>query len=230
MTISFENCWYKEVCNKRTTCSASCPRFSQMSFLVENSNLPSKLRYPVSLEPAKRDLDKFYQLQDIKDDIVNFVSKGENLYLYSKNFGNGKTTWAAKLMLKYFNEVWPSNGYRIRGLFIPVTEFLVSLKQNITLKDQATYKLYENIRKVDLVIWDDIGVTGASPMELEALYALINHRISAGLSNIFTGNLDGDTMNMALGPRLCSRIWNGTYRIEFRGEDRRNNGFVTNSK
>ena len=230
MSILVEDCWYRDVCNKRDDCSASCVRFSQMKFLVENSNLPSRLCYPASLEPAKCDLEKFYQLLDIKNNIVQFVEQGQNLYLYSKNFGNGKTTWAAKLLLKYFNEVWPSNGFRVRGLFIPVTEFLVNLKQNITLKDQGIYKLYESIRRVDLVVWDDIGVTGASPMELEALYALINYRISSGLANIFTGNLDGDAMHSALGPRLCSRIWNGTIRVEFRGEDRRNNGFIANSK
>lgn len=102
------------------------------------------------------------------------------------------------------------------------------MKHNITLKDKDIYHLYEQIKNVDLVIWDDIGVTGATAIELESLYALINHRLTAGRSNIYTGNLDDKELAEFLGPRLASRIWNNSTRIELLGEDRRND-FTTDN-
>lgn len=228
--IKHEDCWYINACNKANTsyCSDACIRFGQIRYLIQNSRIPEKLSYPAVLEPTMCDLDAFYQLQDIKNSIVKFVDAGNNLYLYSHNWGNGKTSWSLKLMLKYFDSIWPTNGYQVRGLFIPVTEFLVEMKHNITLKDKDIYHLYEQIKNVDLVIWDDIGVTGATAIELESLYALINHRLIAGRSNIYTGNLDDKELAEFLGPRLASRIWNNSTRIELLGEDRRND-FTTNN-
>lgn len=222
--IKHEDCWYINACNKANTphCSDACIRFGQIRYLIQNSRIPEKLSYPAVLEPTMCDLDAFYQLQDIKNSIVEFVDAGNNLYLYSHNWGNGKTSWSLKFMLKYFDRIWPTNGYQVRGLFIPVTEFLVEMKHNITMRDKDVYHLYEQIKSVDLVIWDDIGVTGATAIELESLYALINHRLAAGRSNIYTGNLDDKELAEFLGPRLASRIWNNSTRIELLGEDRRN--------
>ena len=228
--LTSADCWYKESCGLYGTeaCSCSCVRFSQVKYLIQNSGLPRRLQFPVPLEPVEKDLDAFYRLQDIKNNVIDFVSDGNNLYIFSNNFGNGKTTWSAKILLKYFDQVWSCNGYRIRGLFVPVTEFLVELKQNITLKDSDVYEAYNRLKSVDLVVWDDIGVTGLSPMDLETLYALINHRIQSGLSNIFTGNLTEQELENTLGPRLKSRIWNASECIEFVGEDRRHGSIANN--
>ena len=108
-----ENCWYKNVCNFYDTelCDNHCIRFSQMKHLIETSNLPKTLCYPIELEPQVIDLASFVCLAQIKDDIVNFVKNGENLYIFSANPGNGKTTWTAKLLLKYFEQVWSTNAY-----------------------------------------------------------------------------------------------------------------------
>lgn len=219
-----DNCWYKENCNlwNGSKCNNSCIRFSQFKYLVKNSRLPGRLSYPITLEPNECDLDAFYKLQNIKDNIVEFVNEGKNLYIYSKSFGNGKTSWASKIMLKYFDNIWSSNGYRTRALFIPVTEFFIELKQNLTLRNERVYQLFEMIKRVDLVVWDDIGISGVSAMDLENFYSLLNFRINAGLSNIYTGNLNKQEMEQCLGPRLTSRIWNGSLRVEFLGEDRRN--------
>lgn len=219
-----ENCWYRNSCelSQGNKCNSSCIRFSQFKHLVMTSRLPNKLSYPIALEPAKCDLKAFYELQKIKDNIVEFVDNGRNLYIHSKFFGNGKTTWASKIMLKYFDSIWPSNGYRTRAIFIPVTEFFVELKQNLTLRNEDTYRLFEKIKTVDLVVWDDIGISGVTAMDLENFYSLLNYRISAGLSNIYTGNLNEKEIKDSLGPRLLSRIWNCSVRVEFLGEDRRN--------
>ena len=107
-------CWYTSVCGKYETpeCNASCIRYMEMDYLMQNSGIPRNRQYAVLLTPSKKDVQAFVTLKEIKDDIINFVENGESIYIYSDNFGNGKTTWAIKLMQKYFDDIWVGNGFR----------------------------------------------------------------------------------------------------------------------
>lgn len=218
-----ENCWYKSVCNLYNTdaCDTHCIRFSQMKYLIESSNLPKTLCFPVELEPQMIDLASFVQLAQIKDDIVDFVKNGENLYIFSANPGNGKTTWTAKLLLKYFEQIWSTNAYSERGLFISVTDFLVNMRLSGYNNNASNLAMMQKIKSIDLVVWDDIAVTELTAQDLDILYSLINYRILNGLSNIFTGNLNNEQLYAILGPRMYSRIWENSIRVEFMGMDRR---------
>ena len=217
-----ENCWYKNVCNLYNTdvCDKHCIRFSQMKHLIESSNLPKTLCFPIELEPQMIDLASFVQLAQIKEDIVDFVKGGENLYIFSANTGNGKTTWTAKLLLKYFEQVWSTNAYAERGLFISVTDFLINIRLS-GYNNSNNLSMMQKIKSVDLVVWDDLAVTELTAQDLDVLYSLINYRIMNGLSNIFTGNLNDEQLFSVLGPRMHSRIWENSIRVEFKGNDRR---------
>lgn len=217
-----ENCWYRCVCSLYSTddCDKHCIRFSQMKHLIESSNLPKTLCFPIELEPQMIDLASFVCLAQIKDDIVNFVKNGENLYIFSANPGNGKTTWTAKLLLKYFEQVWSTNAYSERGLFVSVTDFLISMRLS-GYNNTANLALMQKIKSIDLVIWDDIAVGELTAQDLDLLYSLINSRIMNGLSNIFTGNLNDEQLLSILGSRMHSRIWESSIRVEFKGTDRR---------
>lgn len=217
-----ENCWYKNVCPLYDTydCDKYCIRFSQMKHLIESSNLPKTLCFPIELEPQIIDLPAFMKLADIKDNIVDFVKNGENLYIFSANAGNGKTTWTAKLLLKYFEQVWSTNAYSERGLFISVTDFLIDIRLS-GYNNSNNISLLQKIKSLDLVVWDDIAVGELTAQDLDILYSLINSRITNGLSNIFTGNLNEEQLLNVLGPRMYSRIWKNSTRVEFKGNDRR---------
>lgn len=213
-----EDCWYKEVCNNE--CTSSCIRYNEMKFLMEHSNLPRSKQRPQLLKPDKCDYDAFCRLGDIKSDIEAFVENGENLYLYSQTTGNGKTTWAIKLLLKYFDKVWAGNGFRVRGLFIHVPTFLAQLK-NFNSIDSKFEDIKNLLYDVDLVIWDDIASSDLSKYDLSQLITYIDQRLLGDKSNIFTSNLDKVGLENALGQRLTSRIWNSDNVIELKGGDRR---------
>lgn len=218
-----EACWYKGVCNlyKTEDCNPACPRFMEMDYLMKHSGIPKNRQYPTYLVPDPRDREAFLDLKDIKDDIVNFVEQGENLYLYSSNFGNGKTTWAIKLLQAYFNRIWPGNGFRIRGLFIHAPSFLTKTKQIIRTPDDDFEALKNILPFVDLVIWDDIASTKLGDYDHANLLTYIDQRVLSGLSNIYTGNLGQEDLVDALGNRLTSRVWNGSTNIKLVGNDRR---------
>ena len=221
MNERLNECWYKDVCQIET-CSRSCVRFLEMSYLMDNSNIPKKRQLPDSLFPSDCDYDAFCRLNEIKKDIVDFVANGRNLYIASSTTGNGKTSWSLKLMLKYFDSVWPGNGFKVRGVFVHVPTFLSKLK-DFSGKDTDFEKLKSVIPTVDLVIWDDIASTSMSNYDYSQLLVYIDNRSLNRLSNIYTGNfVDSASLNSKLGSKLSSRIFSSTTEvIEFKGGDRR---------
>lgn len=228
-------CWYNKVCNKFNTsdCNRNCLRYMEMFYLMETSNIPKSNQFRNELIPARKDLPNFKILQNIKNDIVNFVNNGDNLYIFSKNLGNGKTTWSIKLMQKYFDEIWAGNGFRIRGLFVHVPSFLTKFKEIINKKDEEFEDFKQLLITVDLVIWDDIAAGKLSDYDHTNLLTYIDARKLSGRSNIYTGNLDGNELVDALGNRLKSRIWNDSYKVEILGNDRRggfNYGSASNTE
>ena len=216
-------CWYTSVCGKYGTpeCNASCIRYMEMDFLMQNSGIPRNKQYSVLLTPSKKDVQAFVTLKEIKDDIIAFVENGESVYIYSHNFGNGKTTWAIKLMQKYFDKIWAGNGFRCRGIFIHVPTFLTKIKEGISRKDEDFETLKSRLMDVDLVIWDDIAATKLSDYDHANLLTYIDQRKLQELSNIYTGNLPQNELQEALGNRLSSRVWNDSTPIRFLGADRR---------
>ena len=219
-----ERCWFKGVCslyNNPDKCYRACMRFMEFDYLYYQSCIPVKLQYPIELRPDKADREAFLRLRDIKDNIVDWVAGGNSLLIYSAQCGNGKTSWAIKLMQKYFEKVWAGNGFRCRGVFVNVTEFLMLAKESIKQSDEEFEMLKNNIREADLVIWDDIGVTALTKYEYDLLMGLINNRVLHGKANIYTSNSTEEKLEEYLGQRLKSRIYNESEIITFVGGDRR---------
>lgn len=211
-----EECWYNKVCSEE--CSSYCIRFSEMKNLVESSGIPKAKQYPKPLQ-AGIDYDAFCRLLDIKDNISKCVDNGFNLYITSAETGNGKTSWAIKLMLKYFDEIWAGNGFRVRGMFVHVPTLLNQLK-NFQKPLSEEYK--QNIMNCDLVVWDDIASTDMSGYDHSQLLSYVDQRVFNEKANIFTGNLPSfDALTQAVGDRLASRIYRAGEVVEFRGKDRR---------
>ncbi len=218
-----EDCWYKGICNKYDTdeCNSACIRYMETDYLMQNSGIPKNRQYPTQLIPSKEDHNYFIFLKGLQDDIINFVNYGESLYIYSENFGNGKTTWAIKLMQSWFSKIWIGNGFRCRGIFIHVPTFLTKIKEGISQRDEKFELLKGRLLDVDLVIWDDIAATKLSDFDYTNLLTYIDQRILQGLANIYTGNLTKEKLPEAVGNRLSSRIWNDSTTVKFVGEDRR---------
>lgn len=218
-----ETCIYKDVCNLVNTsqCCESCTRYLEISYLLAQSRIPKNMCKSIELYPDNIDYDNFVKLKEIKNSIKQWIDSGEfNLYLYSKHTGNGKTSWAIKLMLKYFDTVWAGNGLKPRALFINVPNLLLRLKDFNNI-DADLAEIKKLMLEVDLVIWDDISSTKQSDYDNTQLLNFIDHRILSGKCNIFTSNTDAEQLKEVLGNRLSSRIWNNSIKIELKGKDRR---------
>ena len=218
-----KECWYSEVCSDyKEDCQKLCVRFHEMKFLMDNSNIPKNKQKPITLYPSECDYDAFKRLADIKDNIVDFVEDGRNLYICSGVNGNGKTSWALKILMKYFDQVWDGNGFVPRGIIIHVPTFLVKCKdfKEVDSEFEALKKL---LLTVDLVVWDDMAGVTLSNYDYSQLLVFLDAREFSGLANIYTSNIVNRTaLENAVGAKLVSRIWGSkTEIIEFRGGDRR---------
>ena len=220
-TLKHEQCWYREVCSEAPSgCTATCVRFAEMLNLMQTSNLPKYMWFPVTLY-ANKDIEAFRELKAIKDEIKNWVQEGNNLYLYSRSFGNGKTSWAVKLMLAYFNQIWRGNCFRTRGIFISVPEFFDRERLRMSNQDEEFIRIRDSLLEADLVIWDDVSVVRMTEYNIATFFNFVDARVLSGKANIFTGNLDHEKLTEFVGGRLASRIWNTSHVVKFVDGDKR---------
>ena len=217
--MNIQSCWYKRICTEQ--CSENCIRYKLMYSLFKQSNLPEALWGYKELICNEKDLSAYKKLQAKSDAILNFIESGNNLYIYSENCGNGKTTWAIRLMYSYFDKIWHKSCFDCKALFVSVPKFLYNCKRSISQDVKGFEELCNLISEVDLVIWDDIGEMKASDYEHQILFQYIDDRINSKKSNIYTSNKNKEQLEDVLGVRLASRIYNCSECIEFLEEDKR---------
>ena len=217
-----QNCWYRECCKKvdTDTCTNACVRYLEMKTMLEKSELPKVWWTPKQLF-AEKDAKAYERLAQIKANIDTFVSEGKNIYIYSGNYGNGKTSWAVKLLLAYFNKVWYGNGFRCKGLYINSTGFLMRKKGLITKIDEEYLAMTKTLETVNLAVWDDIAVNKLSDYDYQTLSTMIDTRMFNGKSNIFTSDANKQQLEYCLGSKLANTIWNNSEIIEFKNPDMR---------
>lgn len=217
--MNINQCWYKRICTEK--CSENCIRYKLMYSLFKQSNLPEALWNYKELICHEKDFSVYKKLQAKSDAILNFIEAGNNLYIYSENCGNGKTTWAIRLMYSYFDKIWHKSCFDCKALFVSVPKFLYNCKRSISQDVKGFEELCNLISDVDLVIWDDIGEMKASDYEHQILFQYIDDRINSKKSNIYTSNKNKEQLEDVLGVRLASRIYNCSECVEFLEEDKR---------
>lgn len=210
------DCWYAASCED--DCD-KCVIYPQMRWQFDNSGLPKSKYMPIKLKPQPNDRRAFEKLADIRENIEDFVEQGKNLYICGEIPGNGKTSWAIKILQTYFHYVAEGSMFEVRGMFVSVPDLLLKLKDfNNPLKNE--YK--ENLKTCDLLILDDIAVTGLSQYDYLQLFTLIDSRMLAGKSIIFTSNVtDMKKLEGVIGERLASRVFGNSIIVEIKGGDMR---------
>lgn len=218
--MNIDSCWYKEVCTMND-CSENCLRYRLMRSLFKQSRLPESLWLYKHLACSSTDYKSFECLTEISVNMDKFIHSGKNLYIFSENCGNGKTSWAIRLMYSYFDVIWHKSCFDCKALFVSVPKFLYQCKRSISQNVEGFEDLCNRISQVDLVIWDDIGEMAVSGYEHQILFQYIDDRINSGKSNIYTSNRDLEGLIDVLGDRLASRIYNCSETVEFKEGDKR---------
>lgn len=218
-------CFLYDRCNHKDCDKDFCIRQYKLGELYSQALLSAKQCQKTTLvvDPDNTDLDEFKFLSQVEQNIIDFVkSEGQNnIYLHSTICGNGKSSWAIRLIQAYLAKIWYNSELKPRALFISVPRLLEALKNNITNHDEYAEHIIKYVAEADLVVWDDIAAKTGTEYEINKLLSFIETRLCNGKANIFTSNLSTNEMYNALGSRLASRICNGSMNIELHGADKR---------
>jgi DNA replication protein DnaC len=195
----------------------------KLDYLYKKSLLSEKQskRIELELDDDETDLKEYELLKSIENSVLDFVKEGKNLYIHSTNCGNGKTSWAIRMVQSYFDKIWFKTELKCRALFISVPRYMLAIKDNISEKSDYVEYIKKNVLNADIVIWDEVGTKGLTQFEHENIMSLINARIDAGKTNIYTSNLTDKQLLESVGKRLHSRISLTSHSVELKGMDKR---------
>lgn len=101
------NCFLYDKCNHKDCDKPFCRRRYMLEVLYKHARIPEQ-SWPhlvLRTDGDGTDLTEFQRLAGIEQDIENFVSQGKSIYLHSPYCGNGKTSWALRLLKDYLNMV-----------------------------------------------------------------------------------------------------------------------------
>ena len=224
--IFSDECYLSESCKKyeRGDCSKSgdfCQKLFRINKLLDETQLSDVQHKPIKLFLDKEDEFAYDSLKSVENSIEKAVEMGSNIYIYSNITGNGKTSWAIKLIQAYINAVWYKKSTDCVALFINIPRFLLAIKDNIREKSDYVEHIKNYVYSADLVVWDDIGTKGTTEFETEHLLSMINSRIESGKSNIFTSNIEPDNLSYVVGQRLASRVVKKSWCVGFKSGDKR---------
>lgn len=187
-------------------------------------------------EAVKRDISRLFTGRNLLEDEVhqhmtlgNFIVENptqKKALLFLTKFrpgkdgvclyggpGRGKTHLAVGLARKL-----ETDGYTC--LAIKSIDLLNRIKKTYQREDRDEVEIINALKKVEILVIDDIGTERPTGWVLEKLYEIIDYRTSRK-STIFTTNLSGAQMEKKLGTALVSRIYGVGSQLEVDGPDRR---------
>ncbi len=202
-------------------------RIAQLD-LLENSNIPEVYWDEIKLAIPEVDVDAYSRLSEIKNDIVNISEPNlhmRNLLICSSRTGNGKTSWALKI-LQYFlfrsaSTLYYKDNDDSWGYFVTVADYVAMSKEWDSERRKIFYHMQDMVDKARVVVFDDIAVGEYSRAEYMALYTAIEKRLLNKKFCIFTSNfIDSDdaVLTNRLGVRLVDRIYCTSEKIILNGE------------
>ncbi|WP_245796309.1 ATP-binding protein [Domibacillus antri] len=151
----------------------------------------------------------------------NFVKKfelmkeqGKGLYLYSSIKGSGKTRLAASI-LNALLKTQDSREHPLSIYYSSTADLIGEIKK--TFSDDSTIKssdIIDSVKKVDVLILDDIGVEKVTDWVEETFTRILDFRLQHQKITIFTSNLSIDELdNKYPQGRISSRIEKMTFPV-----------------
>ena len=212
-------CYASDYCQKdKSSCSDVCGGYRVLRALYNLSRIPERYRYTIALKPENgEDLEAFTTLDNYKNDVLSMVDEGRGLYIWGKSTGNGKTSWACKIMSYFFRKIAFNTGLENEGLYI----FLPTGYNNGEFYNVFLDEILRMIKTCRLLIIDDIGAERVTDWVRERMVSIINTRVSNNLTTIYTSNLSPEELRSELGDRIASRVLGSSQVVEITSGDRR---------
>ena len=188
----------------------------KLNNLFELSGLPKKYFEPQHLVKREVDADCWDWLEDVRNNIVEEVQRGLNIVITSTIVGNGKTSWAVRLLQRYLAETALDGRMVEKGMFVVSAQLLTEFGDYNYFQTMKEFlERFEKLRTCDLLVIDEIGGGSLTKASYPYLYDLVNYRVDNNLSTIYTTNYTDEEIIDLLGQRLYSRIYDTSVVLEF---------------
>lgn len=179
-------------------CSQKELKKLQERSIYEASNLGGLRRLTFqAFEPAGFGLDETRQqnLSRAFSDALRYAAQPDGWLILMGGYGCGKTHLAAAIANRAVR-----NGKQ--ALLVVVPDLLDILRSSFAPTSSMPYdKRFDQVRRSELLVLDDLGTQSATPWAVEKLFQLFNYRYNAQLPTVITLN-DID----AVDPRLLQRM------------------------
>jgi DNA replication protein DnaC len=125
-----------------------------------------------------------------------YAQDPEEWLVLTGGFGSGKTHLAAAIANQRVHSGYPA-------LFVVVPDLLDHLRATFAPSSTVAFdRRFDEIRRVPLLILDDLGTHSATPWAQEKLFQIFDYRYNARLPTVVTMNRDAH-----LDPRLATRLF-----------------------
>ncbi len=227
MTSIAETCPARSMCRQHNVlCSAVCPWYVELTLQTAMAGIPKRhAKFTLNTLPA--DTLQLALLRGYGTNVIERVTAGQGLYLYGGT-GTGKTTAVCTLALHFIMQKTLADlrtGARTMQLvaYLNVPDLLTTIKRGFDDREveRSTSLWLDEIARVPLVVFDDLGSERPTDWSRERLLTLINERYDNERATFFTSNLTLDELKEPLGARLQSRIAGMTVPVKYDGRDRR---------
>ena len=191
---------------KYPECRECCHYYRQFNGIAKNSGINFMSKALCEIQWKKDDDESFMRYYNIKSDIVNWVLDGNNLLITTPYTENETSILVLKLMYGYFWELKEYYLYEwVRGKYINVPEFIFEIETYNT-RNSDDFKLkIDELKKVDLVVWDDITLIPFKETSRDLITTIVNTRFRDGKANIFAG-LEIENPQDAFGEILFQKL------------------------
>ena len=145
---------------------------------------------------------------------ISSLKEIKGLYLFG-DCGVGKT-----YTLFAIYKVFVANGLRKHTRIINASTWMAKLRENYDDK-YVIRDFKDELKKIDLLLIDDIGSDRTTDYATDVLYEVINYRHDYMLPTFFTSNLSVKELAQKYSDRIASRIAGMCEIIKLEGQDRR---------
>lgn len=184
--------------------------------LLAESGVPKKYFEPQELVLRSVDSDAWNWLEDYRCNVMEHVKNGKSIVITSPIVGNGKTSWAIRLLQRYIAETALDGRLVDRAVFCVSSSMLEIFGDFGYFETSIEFFDYLNrLKKCDLLVIDEIGSGRITQVSYNHFYDLVNYRVDNNLATIYTTNYNDEQIKDALGERLYSRIYDMSTVIEF---------------
>jgi DNA replication protein DnaC len=166
----------------------------------------------------------YEKLKSITENICDVIDQGNNFIIVGGQPGTGKTFHGTTILNHYLYKTCLTAKFNFEdplSYFVSFPELMDQLRYRRD-SDEVEAEI-EKIKKVPLLLLDDIGAGTLTDFVREQLYLVINYRVNHKLSSIVTSNYSLDELQASekLGSRNVSRLIKRGVGIELEGSDRR---------